>query len=141
MLSDTILPALYPLFVCYGVWCLGWPGVGKTPALIAMLLAMGRYHIHRLQEEGVPGWRRAKSLDNFRQYIGHVYEGMFLDDPNRERISMADLKSFFTVEEEQTTSGRYNDSKLPRNCMRTYASNDLDQEDEPADDNRKVKSS
>ena len=136
MLSDTILPALYPLFVCYGVLCLGWPGVGKTPALIAMLLAMGRYHIHGLQEEGVPGWRRAKSLDNFRQYIGHVYEGIFLDDPNRESISMADLKSFFTVEKEQATSGRYNDSKLPRNCMRTYASNDLDQEDEPADDNR-----
>ncbi|CAK9010960.1 unnamed protein product [Durusdinium trenchii] len=58
------------------------------------------------------------AADGHGQYIGHVYEGMFLDDPNRERISMADLKSFFTVEEEQTTSGRYNDSKLPRNCMR-----------------------
>ena len=110
--------------------------MGEIPALIAMLLVMGRFHIHRLQEEGVPGRRRAKSLDSFRQYIGYIYEGIFLDDPNRERISMADLKSFFPMEEEQTTSGRYNDSKLPRNCVRTYASNNLDQKDEPADDNR-----
>ena len=93
-------------------------------------------HIHRLQEDAVPGWRRAKSLDNFRHQVANVYEGIFLDDPNRENISMADLKSFLTVEEEQTTSGRYNDAKLTRNCMRAYASNYLDQADEPADDSR-----
>jgi hypothetical protein len=52
------------------------------------------------------------------------------------RTSPADLKSFLTVEEGQTTSGRYNDAKLTRNCMRAYASNDLDQDDEPADDSR-----
>ena len=136
-LAEKLLPVLYPLFVCYGVVALGWPGVGKTPALIAVILAMGRYHIHRLQEEdAVPGWRRAKSLDNFRHQVANVYEGIFLDDPNRENVSMADLKSFLTVEEEQTTSGRYNDAKLTRNCMRAYASNDLDREDEPLDDSR-----
>ena len=135
-LTDKLLPLLYPLFVCYGVIALGWPGVGKTPALITVILAMGRYHIHRLQEDAVPGWRRAKSLDNFRHQVANVYEGIFLDDPNRENVSMADLKSFLTVEEEQTTLGRYNDAKLTRNCMRAYASNDLDQDDEPADDSR-----
>ena len=135
-LAEALLPLLYPLFICYGVLCIGWPGVGKTPALISMLLAMGRYHIHRLQADGVPGWRRAKSLDNFRHQIGQVYEGIFLDDPHRDSISIADLKSFLTVEEEQTTSGRYNDAKLIRNCMRAYASNDLDRSDEPEDDNR-----
>ena len=136
-LAEKLLPVLYPLFVCYGVVALGWPGVGKTPALIAVILAMGRYHIHRLQEEdAVPGWRRAKSLDNFRHQVANVYEGIFLDDPNRENVSMADLKSFLTVEEEQTTSGHYNDAKLTRNCMRAYASNDLDREDEPLDDSR-----
>ena len=117
-LADKLLPLLCP------------------PALITVLLAMGRYHIHRLQEDAVPGWRRAKSLDNFRHQVANVYEGIFLDDPNRENISMADLKSFLTVEEEQTTSGRYNDAKLTRNCLRAYASNDLDQADEPADDSR-----
>ena len=136
-LAEKLLPVLYPLFVCYGVVALGWPGVGKTPALIAVILAMGRYHIHRLQEEdAVPGWRRAKSLDNFRHQVANVYEGIFLDDPNRENVSMADLKSFLTVEEEQTTSGRCNDAKLTRNCMRAYASNDLDREDEQLDDSR-----
>ena len=136
-LAEKLLPVLYPLFVCYGVVALGWPGVGKTPALIAVILAMGRYHTHRLQEEdAVPGWRRAKSLDNFRHQVANVYEGIFLDDPNRENVSMADLKSFLTVEEEQTTSGRCNDAKLTRNCMRAYASNDLDREDEPLDDSR-----
>ena len=61
---------------------------------------------------------------------------IFLDDPHRESISIADLKSFFAVEEEQTTSGRYNDANLIRNCVRAYASNDLDQSDEPEDDSR-----
>lgn len=87
-----------------------------------MLLAMGRYHIHRLQADGVPGCRCAKSLDGFRHQIGQVYEGIFLDDPHHDSISIADLKSFLTVEGEQTTSGRYNDAKLIRNCMRAYAS-------------------
>jgi hypothetical protein len=59
----NLLPAIYPLFVCYGVMALKWPGVGKAPALIAMIVAMGRYHIHRLQEEDArPAWRRAKSF-------------------------------------------------------------------------------
>jgi hypothetical protein len=86
-LADKLLPLLYPLFVCYGVIALGWPGVGKTPALITVILAMGRFHIHRLQEDAMPGWRRAKSLDNFRHQVANVYEGIFLDDPNRENIS------------------------------------------------------
>ena len=30
-LAEALLPALYPLFICYGVMCIGWPGVGKTP--------------------------------------------------------------------------------------------------------------
>jgi TRAP-type mannitol/chloroaromatic compound transport system permease small subunit len=37
----NLLPAIYPLFVCYGVMALKWPGVGKAPALIAMIVAMG----------------------------------------------------------------------------------------------------
>ena len=128
-------PAASPLHVLWGlVHWLAWSG--KTPALISMLLAMGRYHIHRLQADGVPGCRCAKSLDGFRHQIGQVYEGIFLDDPHRDSISIADLKSFLTVEGEQTTSGRYNDAKLIRNCMRAYASNDLDQSDEPEDDSR-----
>ena len=50
-LADKLLPLLYPLFVCYCVIALGWSGVGKTPALITVILAMGRYRIQRLQED------------------------------------------------------------------------------------------
>ena len=132
----TAARALSPFHLLWGhVHWLAWSGK-DPPALISMLPAMCRYHIHRLHADGAPGWRRAKSLDNFRHQIGQVYEGIFLDDPHRESISIADLKSFLAVEEEQTTSGRYNDAKLIRNCVRAYASNDLDQSDEPEDDSR-----
>ena len=57
-LSDVLLPMIYPLMVLHGVIMIGWPGVGKTPALIVMGLAMGRHHLKRLGVEGVPSWRR-----------------------------------------------------------------------------------
>lgn len=94
---------------------LRWAGLGKAPALIAMIVAMGRYHIHRLQEEDA------------RHQICRVYDGIFLDDPDRKNISASDLKSFLTVvEEDQTT---YNGAKLCRNTMRAYASNSNDLDD------------
>lgn len=61
---------------------------------------------------------------------------MFLDDPSREKIDLADLKSFVTTEENQTCHGRYNDVKLAKNCCRAYAANDIEEEDEPKDDAR-----
>ena len=134
--AKTLLPILYPLMVNYAFMLLGWPGVGKTPAAIVMMLAMGRYHQRRLGLLTPPGWRRAKSLDNFRHRLGQVHEGVFLDDPNREKIDLADLKSFVTAEENQTCHGRYNDVKLAKNCCRVYATNDVQKEDEPEPDNR-----
>ena len=132
--AEKLLPKLYPLLLNYAVMFLGWPGVGKTPAVIVMLLAMGRYHQSRLGLTTPPGWRRAKSLDNFRHRVGQIHEGVFLDDPNRDKIELADLKSFVTSEETQTCHGRYNDIKLVKNCPRAYASNDVQGEDEPEDD-------
>ena len=46
---------------------------------------------------------------------------MFLDDPSRKKVDMADLKSFVTVDEDGTTECRYNDAKLVRNQMRAIA--------------------
>ena len=126
ILHEVLLPLLYPMLMSFGVIMLGYPGVGKTPALIIMAMAMGRFHVRRLGLEGVlPGWRRAKSLDNFRHRVPQVQEAIFLDDPSRDRISAADLKSFMTVDEDGTCDGRYNDTRLVRNQMRAYASNDL----------------
>ena len=136
-LAKKLLPLLYPLFLNFAFMFLGWPGVGKTPAIIIMMLAMGRYHAARLGLTTPPGWRRAKSLDNFRHRVGLVHEGVFLDDPNRDKIDLSDLKSFVTAEENQTCHGRYNDVKLAKNCCRAYASNDVQKEDEPENDQRR----
>ena len=128
VMHQHILPYLYPLLILMtsAIVLLGSPGVGKTPALIVMAMAMGRFHIRRLGLSGVkPGWRRAKSLDNFRHRVSQVQEALFLDDPSRSKIDIADLKSFVTVDEEGTCQGRYNDSRLARNQMRAVASNDI----------------
>ena len=54
------------------------------------------------------GWRRAKSLDNFRHRAPHVQEALFLDDPSRSKVSIADLKSFLTADEDGIVESRYN---------------------------------
>lgn len=72
-----------------------------------------------------PGWRRAKSLDNFRHRPPQVHEGLFLDDPDLAKVSIADLKSFLTSDEDGTVDSRYNDTRLVRNQVRAFASNDL----------------
>ena len=126
VLHKYILPHVYPLLMTSAIMMIGCAGVGKTPALIAMALAMGRFHIRRPGLEGVkPGLRRAKSLDNFRHRLSQVQEALFLDDPCRSKVSIADLKSFVTVDEDGTCDGRYNDARLVRNQMRAVASNDI----------------
>ena len=126
---EHVLPLIYPLLMSTAILMLGTPGVGKTPAIIAMCMAIGRYHVRRLQLQGVkPGWRRAKSLDNFRQRAPQIQEALFLDDPSRRRSDIADLKAFFTSDEDRTVSGRYNDARTARNQMRAMASNDSGKE-------------
>lgn len=132
-LAEKLLPLLYPLWMNFAFVFLGWPGVGKNPAIIIMMLAMSRYHASRLGLHTPVGWQRAKSLeslDNFRHRVGLVV----LDDPSREKIDLADLKSFVTAEENQTCPGRYSDVKLAKNCCRAYATNDVQEEDEPKQD-------
>ena len=106
-LAQHLMPIVYLLFMNYAFMFLGWPGVGKTPGIIIMMLAMGRYHAARLELTTPPGWRRAKSLDNFRHRVCNIHEGVILDDPSREKIDLADLKPFVTTEEHQTCHGRH----------------------------------
>ena len=134
ILSESILPLVYPLLTSFGVFMLGWPGVGKTPLMLVMAMAIGRHHTQKLGLSAPAGWRRARSLDNFQHRFPQIQECLFLDDPSRDRLDISDLKSFMTVEEDQTCSGRYNDVKLIKNGMRGYASNDLDDADEPVKD-------
>ena len=129
--AEHILPLVYPILLSSAILMLGNPGVGKTPAIITIAMAIGRYHIRRLGLQGVmPGWRRGKSLDNFRQRAPQIQEALFLDDPSSRRLDIADLKSFVTTDEDGTVSGRYNDAKLSRNQLRALASNDIGEEPE-----------
>jgi hypothetical protein len=128
-LHNVLLPHLYPLLTNFGVLLLGCPGVGKTPFVIIMSMAIGRRHVRQCGSEGFkPGWRRAKSLDNFRHKAPQVQEALFLDDPCRSKVAMADLKSFLTCDEDGAVESRCNDTKMLRNQMRAYASNDLAEE-------------
>ena len=87
---------------------------------------LGNYHIRRFRLERVkPGWRRAKSFDNFHQRVPQIQEALFLDDPSRSKTSVADLKSFAAVDEDSTCDGCYNEPRLARNRMRALASNNL----------------
>jgi hypothetical protein len=49
--------------------------------------------------------------------VGLIHEGVFLDDPSRDKIDLADLKSFVRAEDTQTCRGRYNDVKLAKNLL------------------------
>ena len=66
------------------------------------------------------------TLDIVRQLV--VHEALFLDDPSRAKVSIADIKSFLTSDEDGTVDSRYNDTRLVRNQVRAFASNDLPEE-------------
>ena len=135
VMHTLLLPFVFPLLKSYGVITVGWPGVGKTPFLIVLSLARGRYHIKKNGQPCLrPGWRRAKAIDNFRHKCGQSHEGLTLDDPTMDKIEAADLKSWLTSEEDQNCSGRYNDVKLARNGLRALGSNDIAEVDEPLPD-------
>ena len=43
--AEYILPLVYPLLLSAAIIMVGNPGVGKTPAIITMAMAIGRYHV------------------------------------------------------------------------------------------------
>lgn len=90
-------------------------------------MALSRYHARRSGDEGLKAsWRRAKSLDNFRHKAPQVQEVLFfMDSPDRSKVSMADLKRFLTRDEDGTVESKYNDTRMARNEMKAFASNDL----------------
>ena len=74
-------------------------------------------------------------MENFRQRVPVPGEALFLDDPNCNKVDLADLKSYLTAEDDQTCSARYNsrynDAKLMGGQPRLYAGNHLAKADEP----------
>ena len=63
---DFLVKFILPLLMTHGLLLLGMPGVGKTPFVITMALAYGRYHVREQGLTAPAGWRRAKALDNFQ---------------------------------------------------------------------------
>ena len=135
-IHDRLSRIILPLLMTHGLMLLGMPGVGKTPFVIALALAIGRYHVREQALSEPAGWRRARSLDTFRHRNPGAQKAIFLDDPHRGRVDASYLKSFPTVDEDQTCTARYCDVKLTQNGMRAYASNDFDPDDEPKNDTR-----
>ena len=131
VLNEVLLPLVLPLMLNYGILVLGWPGVGKTPLVITMLMALGRYHVLTQGLETAPGWRRGKTFDSFKYRAPRIEEGLFLDDPNAASIGVEDWKAWADGTQDGTVSCRYHDAKIKKNQARGAAMNEVDEEDEP----------
>ena len=83
---------------------------------------------HRRLEARMEASQIRGLVDNFRHRAPVVHEAFFLDDPCRSKVSIADLKSLVTADEDGTVQPRYNDTRLLRNQMGAFASNDLPDE-------------
>ena len=132
--QEDILPLVLPLMPSYGLMILGRPGVGKTPASIIMAMAIARHMVaKRDMQSSIPGWRRSKQIDGFRERPGEVHIPVILDDPNLAGINLEDLKSFLDVGENCLVDARYRAAKFVRNQVRVVLNNEWDEEKEPQD--------
>lgn len=137
-MRDFLLPLLIPLMMNFGVILLGWPGVGKTPLIITMLLALSRYHVDSNDLTTKPSWRRGQTLEAFRHRGPQLSEGIFVDDPDVGNISMEDWKALLDRTVNGTLKSRYHDAKVMKNAGAGLGLNDGDEEDEPAAGNNAV---
>ena len=72
---------------------IGRPGVGKTPTAIILALAVARHLVATRGLEGhIPGWRRSKQIDGFRERPGELHVPVLLDDPLLASMNMEDVK-------------------------------------------------
>ena len=60
--AEYILPLVYPLLLSAAIIMVGNPGVGKTPAIITMAMAIGRYHVRRLGLHGEKAWLETREI-------------------------------------------------------------------------------
>ena len=129
---EEIVPRILPVLASYGLMLLGRPGVGKTPTAIILSLSIARHMIQARNLHGcVPGWRRSKQIDGFRERPGEVHVPVLLDDPNLGGIQIEDLKSFMDVGEKCLVDARYKPAKFERNQCRIVLNNEWDAEKEP----------
>ena len=82
-------------------------------------------------EGAVPGWRRSKQIDGFRERPGEIHVPVLLDDPILANMNCEDLKSFLDVGETCLVDARYKPAKFVRNQTRILLNNEWKPENEP----------
>ena len=115
----------------FGLMVLGKAGVGKTPTAQIMAMAVARHLTSSRSLSGLPGWRRSKQIDGFRERPGEVNVPALLDDPKLSSINLEDLKSFLDVGENCLVDARYRAAKVSRNQCRIVLNNEWDESKEP----------
>ena len=96
---EKVVPLVIPRMTSFGLMILGKAGIGKTPAAQIMSMAVARHLVHSRGLDGLPGYRKSKQIDGFRERPGEVQVPVLLDDPNLGAINLEDLKSFLDVGE------------------------------------------
>ena len=102
-----IVPMVVPRMISFGLMILGKAGIGKTPVAQILCMAIARHIIDNRSLEALPGIRKAKQIDGFRERPGEAHVPVILDDPNLSAINLEDLKSFLDVGENSLVDARY----------------------------------
>ena len=107
-----IVPMVVPRMISFGLMILGKAGIGKTPVAQILCMAIARHIIDNRSLEALPGIRKAKQIDGFRERPGEAHVPVILDDPNLSAINLEDLKSFLDVGENSLVDARYRAAKF-----------------------------
>ena len=127
-----VVPLILPTLTSFGLILFGKAGIGKTPAAIILVMAVARRIVLSRNLEGfIPGWRRSKQIDGFREQPGEIHIPVLLDDPNLHGINVEDLKSFLDVGENCLVDARYHAAKFVRNQCRVLLNNEWCADQEP----------
>ena len=129
---EKVVPMVMPTMTGHGLILLGRAGVGKTPTAIILALAVARHLVVTRGLDGhIPGFRRSKQIDGFRERPGELHVPVLLDDPLLHSMNMEDLKSFLDVAENTLVDARYRAAKFVRNQVRILLNNEWGDEKEP----------
>jgi len=119
-----VLRLLLPVVRTTGVLLLGVQGNGKSPALVALAMALSRYYIERDRIDAAPGFRQASDLDFFRGEAGQLHIPCIHDDGDLDAQKPKALKAFYDVSlVDAMTRERWGAAKFVKNQPRSGAEN------------------
>jgi hypothetical protein len=126
---EPVLPTLKRKSLIF----LGTAGVGKTPAMQVLLMALSRYWMHRMEvTDQEPYFKTAEDLDFYRDDPGQVWCGCALDDGDCNLQLVRVMKSFLDITlREALTRERWGAAKFVQNQPRMICDNKWDETAEP----------